>query len=52
MADFYEEDIETAIKSATSLIEPILMVVLGSIIAVLVLAMYLPVFEMGSVAGG
>lgn len=49
IADFYEDDVETAVKAFTSLIEPILMVGLGGIIAVLVLAMYLPIFEMASV---
>ncbi|MFN7729362.1 MAG: type II secretion system F family protein [Bdellovibrio sp.] len=51
IADFYEDDVENAVKSMTSLIEPILMVVLGGIIAFLVTAMYLPIFDMASVAG-
>lgn len=46
IADFYEEEVETAVKSMTSLIEPLLMVVLGGIIAFIVIAMYLPVFNM------
>lgn len=52
IADFYEDEVETAVKAMTSMIEPILMVVLGGIIAVLVLAMYLPIFDMANVAGG
>ena len=51
IADFYEDDVENAVKAMTSLIEPILMVVLGGIIAFLVTAMYLPIFDMASVAG-
>ncbi|MFN8945066.1 MAG: type II secretion system F family protein, partial [Pseudobdellovibrionaceae bacterium] len=51
IADFYEDEVETAVKSMTSLIEPIMMVVLGGIIAVLVLAMYLPVFSAGDMMG-
>jgi type IV pilus assembly protein PilC len=51
IADFYEDDVENAVKALTSLIEPILMVVLGGIIAFLVTAMYLPIFDMASVAG-
>ncbi len=47
IADFYEDEVETAVKAMTSLIEPLLMVVLGGIIAFLVIAMYLPVFSMG-----
>lgn len=52
IADFYEDDVENAVKAFTSLIEPILMVVLGGIIAFLVIAMYLPIFDMANVAGG
>lgn len=51
IADFYEDEIETAVKSMTSLIEPLMMVFLGGIIAVLVLAMYLPVFTAGDMIG-
>jgi type IV pilus assembly protein PilC len=51
IADFYEDEVETAVKALTSLIEPLLMVVLGGIIAVLVIAMYLPIFSMAGNAG-
>jgi type IV pilus assembly protein PilC len=51
IADFYEDDVENAVKAVTSLIEPILMVGLGGVIAFLVTAMYLPIFDMASVAG-
>ncbi|MEN0058262.1 MAG: type II secretion system F family protein, partial [Bdellovibrio sp.] len=49
IADFYEDEVETAVKAMTSLLEPLLMVVLGGIIAVLVIAMYLPIFTMADV---
>lgn len=49
IADFYEDEVETAVKAMTSLLEPLLMVVLGGIIAVLVVAMYLPIFNMADV---
>jgi type IV pilus assembly protein PilC len=48
IADFYEDEVESSIKVMTSMIEPILMVVLGGIIAFLVLAMYLPIFDIAS----
>lgn len=51
IADFYEDEVETAVKTMTSLVEPLLMIVLGGIIAFLVIAMYLPVFQMGNVVG-
>lgn len=46
IADFYEDEVETAVKAMTSMIEPLMMVVLGGIIAFLVIAMYLPIFNM------
>lgn len=52
IADFYEDEVETAVKAMTSLLEPLMMVVLGGIIAVLVIAMYLPIFSMADVVGG
>lgn len=52
VADFFEEEVDVAVAGLSTLIEPILMVVLGVIIAVLVIAMYLPVFKMGDTFGG
>ena len=52
IADFYESEVEAAAEALTSLIEPLLMVFLGGIIAVIVIAMYLPIFNMASVVGG
>lgn len=51
VADFYEDEVENATAAMTSLIEPILMVVLGGIVAVIVLAMYLPLFSLAGAAG-
>ncbi len=51
IADFYEDDVENAVKALTSLIEPLLMVFLGGIIAFLVTSMYLPIFNMASLQG-
>ena len=52
IADFYEDEVETSVKAMTSLIEPLMIVFLGGIIAVLVIAMYLPIFSMGDIVGG
>ncbi len=49
VSDFYEEEVDNSVKAMLSMIEPIMIVVIGSIIALVVVAMYLPVFEM---AGG
>ena len=47
IADFYEDEVENAIRAMTSLIEPLLMIVLGGAIGFILVAMYLPVFQMG-----
>jgi type IV pilus assembly protein PilC len=46
IADFYDDEVDTAVKGLTSLIEPALMVFLGVIIGGIVIAMYLPIFKM------
>ena len=51
IADFYDEEVDTAVAALTSLLEPILMVFLGTAIGALVIAMYLPIFRMASVLG-
>jgi type IV pilus assembly protein PilC len=48
VADFYEDEVENATEAMTSLMEPLLMVVLGGIIAVIVVAMYLPIFNLAN----
>ncbi len=52
IADFYEDEVENAVKTMTALVEPLLMVVLGGIIAVIMVAMYLPIFGLGDTIGG
>jgi type IV pilus assembly protein PilC len=51
VADFFEDEVEVAAEALTSMIEPLLMVFLGGIIAVIVIAMYLPIFNMASAVG-
>ena len=51
IADFYDDEVDAAVDGMTSLIEPLIMVVLGSIIAVVLLAMYLPIFNMADTFG-
>ena len=48
IADFYEDEVDTAVASLTSLMEPLVIVVLGTIIGGLVVSMYLPIFQLGS----
>jgi type IV pilus assembly protein PilC len=49
VADFYEEEVDNAVKALSSLMEPIIMAFLGVVIGGLVVAMYLPIFKMGQV---
>ena len=49
VADFYEAEVDDAVAALASLMEPLIMVVLGVLIGGMVIAMYLPIFKMGSV---
>jgi type IV pilus assembly protein PilC len=49
IADFFEREVDDAVDALSSLMEPMIMVVLGVLIGGLVIAMYLPIFKMGSV---
>ncbi len=49
VADFYEEDVDNAVDNLSSLLEPLIMAILGILVGGLVVAMYLPIFKMGSV---
>jgi type IV pilus assembly protein PilC len=48
IADFYDEEVDAAVEGLTALLEPLLMVFLGCIVGFIVVAMYLPIFEMGN----
>ncbi|VAW73418.1 Type IV fimbrial assembly protein PilC [hydrothermal vent metagenome] len=48
VADFYEEEVDDAVDNLSSLLEPIIMSVLGVLVGGLIVAMYLPIFKMGS----
>jgi type IV pilus assembly protein PilC len=51
IADFYDEEVDAAVTALTSLLEPVLMVFLGTVIGFIVIAMYLPIFKMASAIG-
>lgn len=51
IADFYEDEVDIAVTALTTMIEPMLMVFLGGIVAFLVIAMYLPIFSMAGQVG-
>jgi type IV pilus assembly protein PilC len=51
IADFYDEEVDTAVANLTALLEPMLMVFLGIVIGGVVIAMYLPIFKLVTVVG-
>ena len=51
IADFYDDEVDSAVAALTSLLEPMLMVFLGVTVGTIVIAMYLPIFKMASVVG-
>jgi type IV pilus assembly protein PilC len=50
-AEFYEEEVDEMVKGLSSLLEPIIIVFLGTVIGGIVVAMYMPIFKMGQVVG-
>ena len=48
VGDFYEEEVDSAVANLTSLMEPLIMIILGVILGGLVISMYLPIFQLGS----
>ena len=45
-ADFYDEELETSLKKMTTMIEPLMIIVMGVVIGFIVIAMMLPIFDM------
>jgi len=51
IADFYDEEVDSAVAALTSMLEPMLMIFLGTTVGFIIVAMYMPIFQMGSLAG-
>ncbi len=51
VADFYEEEVDNLVDNLSSLMEPFIMVILGTLVGGLIIAMYLPIFKLGAVVG-
>ena len=45
IADFYEDEVDAAIKALTSILEPLMIIVVGAIVGFIVISMYLPLFK-------
>jgi type IV pilus assembly protein PilC len=50
VAEFYEEDVQTALAASLSLIEPLILIFMGGVVATVLLALYLPIFSLGAQA--
>ncbi len=51
IADFYDEEVDSAVAALTSMLEPMLMIFLGTTVGFVIVAMYMPIFQMGALAG-
>jgi type IV pilus assembly protein PilC len=51
IADFYDDEVDAAVAALTSMLEPMLMIFLGTTVGFVIVAMYMPIFQMGSMAG-
>ncbi len=52
IADFYDDEVDNSVQNLTVLLEPVLMVFLGTVIGFIVVALYLPIFKLGAVVSG
>ena len=52
VAEFFEEDVATALTAALSLIEPAILIVMGVVVVFILISLYLPIFSLGSAVGG
>jgi type IV pilus assembly protein PilC len=48
VAEFYEEDVQTALAAAMSLIEPIILIFMGLVVGFVLLSLYMPIFSLGA----
>jgi type IV pilus assembly protein PilC len=51
VAEFYEQEVDNAVDALSSLIEPLVMVVIGTMVGAIVIAMYLPIFKLAMTVG-
>jgi type IV pilus assembly protein PilC len=51
VAEFFEEDVQTSLAAIMSLIEPVILIVMGLVVVVVLIALYLPIFSLNGVAG-
>jgi type IV pilus assembly protein PilC len=52
VAEFYEEDVATALAATLALIEPAILIIMGIVVVFILISLYLPIFSLGSASGG
>jgi type IV pilus assembly protein PilC len=52
VAEFFEEDVQTNLTAAMSLIEPLILIVMGCVVVTILISLYLPIFSLGQAGGG
>jgi type IV pilus assembly protein PilC len=52
VAEFFEEDVATALAAALSLIEPLILIIMGGVVIFILISLYLPIFSLGQASGG
>jgi type IV pilus assembly protein PilC len=52
IADFYDDEVDAAVEALTAAIEPVMIVLMGTMVGGMLVAMYLPMFKMGQIVGG
>jgi type IV pilus assembly protein PilC len=52
VAEFFEEDVQTSLAAIMSLIEPVILIVMGVVVVIVLIALYLPIFSLNGVGGG
>ena len=51
VAEFFEEDVQTQLSAIMSLIEPIILIVMGAVVVIILIALYMPIFSLGNIGG-
>jgi type IV pilus assembly protein PilC len=51
VAEFFEEDVQTQLSAVMSLIEPVILIVMGVVVVIILIALYMPIFSLGNIGG-
>ena len=51
VAEFFEEDVQTQLSAIMSLIEPLILIMMGVVVVIILIALYMPIFSLGNIGG-